>query len=269
MIKIKYPINYIISAYGGKRREEGLFCERHLSHLQTLKFNYISQITIGWPPYEPNHDFQKRLDFLKSVKKINNAVVRVMEMPLNLGCNPLWQYRKIIQSFPNFYYYIFMEDDYIPLQDNFDQKMLDIFKSKDNCGFLFPFINKHGPGIGDLGIVGNGIASRNSIIPLVEHGGFDSCWRNLRSVLFSLGFDIFDMTPHYSVPFWGKDLQNGKGYMHERFPTGGNPLLAPIQILDNNTIMHPEEYLKKLGKFNSSWAKDYLLRIKNKETFKF
>lgn len=131
--------NYILAAWSGKRAEieqNGGYLQKHIHYLNNVKHN-LSQVTIGHP-YNPNEN-QEYTKFIKELKKLDNGTpVTYLDQP-NIG----WSYGHWSRSFEkyrdDFQYYIFIEDDYVPTIDNFDDILIEMYeeaKEKDNCGYL-------------------------------------------------------------------------------------------------------------------------------------
>jgi len=132
-------INYVIATYNGKCRrthqsplpENVLQC--HLNKILTLK-NNLSQITIM--KAKSINFYKNYYDIDKIIKEINIPVV-IIECE-NFGYS-LGQWLKAYEIYKNkFDYYLFIEDDYCPGMNNFDEILINCYREKftDNIGLL-------------------------------------------------------------------------------------------------------------------------------------
>lgn len=129
-------INYVIATWGQERK--GLvksypYLAKHIDQLNKVRHSF-SQVTIGRPrcPNElPN--YTSCIDNLKSLK--DGTPIVVHEMP-NEGMS-YGQYSRIFDLYRDqFTHYLFMEDDYVPVEDDFDTILADMFDEKEKCGYL-------------------------------------------------------------------------------------------------------------------------------------
>lgn len=132
-------INYVIATYDGKCNRKHNYplpedvLKTHLNHIINLKHN-ISQITIMKPP--KTSYYKTYYDIENIIKKANIPIV-ILDCD-NFGYSG-GQFLKSYEKTKNqFDYYFFMEDDYVPLENNFDNTLIDIYKKKfqNNIGIL-------------------------------------------------------------------------------------------------------------------------------------
>ncbi len=134
-----YKINYVIATYNSKGKrchknplpEDILKC--HIEKIMELNQN-ISQITI----MKANSDnyYKNYYDLDKIIKKINIPII-VIDCE-NYGYSA-GQWLKAYELFTNkFDFYIFIEDDYCPGMNNFDDLLIECYKYKfpKNLGLL-------------------------------------------------------------------------------------------------------------------------------------
>lgn len=124
-IQLTNKINYVIASWSGDRTVyRNDYLHKHLQHLSKLDHN-LSQITIG-------HPFNKKeskgyLEECLSIKQSCTVVVMDQE---NIGIS-YGQYARAYNKFrTEFDWYIFIEDDYFPVIDNFDNELIDMYKEK-------------------------------------------------------------------------------------------------------------------------------------------
>lgn len=134
-------VNYIIAAWSGPRRDggSGLAClKKQLNQLSVLKHS-IAQVTIVVPdnPGEPS-DFrgyvENRVALVEETGGIPVTVLRRPNIGLSYGS---WSYA-YEETRMLFDYYIFMEDDYYFVEDNFDEKLIRMasWSNAYVCGFV-------------------------------------------------------------------------------------------------------------------------------------
>ena len=129
-------VNYVIATYGGKylRREQtdkGITestLKRHLQKLIVLlpSTKYIKQITIG-KPIVKEEVYKKYYDVQDEVNKIEELGVKVMFLrtPNKETGLSYSQWRETHKKYPDFDFYMVMEDDWIPNCSAFDSLLLD------------------------------------------------------------------------------------------------------------------------------------------------
>lgn len=132
-------INYVLASWGGNRaahypavtsRKEN-YLKFHLQKLKELKHN-LSQITICKPHCEEKNNYYSCLSDISE-----NTVI--ME-----GKNECLSYGQFCKSFDKhreqFQYYIFIEDDYVPCLNNFDEKLVEMYaelRKKDEINSIY------------------------------------------------------------------------------------------------------------------------------------
>src|SRR6266481_6754330 len=125
-------INLVVACWGGPRRTPDQDYEEDRAHYLKLQdeslnklVHNLSQITFVSTGGEP--DYVKYLDTLRKKYKVMDR----SNVGMSYGSfNTAWQADR------TFDYYIFIEDDFVFLKDNFDKAMVDIFASIPGCGYL-------------------------------------------------------------------------------------------------------------------------------------
>ena len=163
---MKTSILYAIASWSGSRsgvKFDDTHLESHIEQLKKLNCN-LTQISIGNPENISKRD--EFTEYLDSLTDVNGTPVVVHDLP-NIG-RSYGQWARIYEKYrQQFDYYIFVEDDYQPVLDNFDSVLIDIYE-KQKCGFLCGLILDE---TGRYGIrcqqehagVTNGIASSESL----------------------------------------------------------------------------------------------------------
>jgi len=175
--------NYIIATWNGVRVKpvDQLYYEdvlkNHLQILLNTKHN-LSQITI-MRPYNDLENGYYTIDGYGDVKII--------------GCKNEYQsygqWLKAVEIYlDNFDYFIFIEDDYVPNVDNFDTKLIDIYKEGS---YLCSTVS--GSGDNAHCAISNGIISNNTIRNLITKIKYNQWLDNFSSKNLEL---VFNGTNH-------------------------------------------------------------------------
>lgn len=209
-------INYVLATWSGQRRpghtKNGNLTYQHFQYLERTQ-HQLSQITVGWPnnPKEPTA-YSQWMQQLNG-KQYNGASV-VVEAMKNEGYS-YSQYSKIYAKHSDFDYFIFTEDDYLPVIDNFDVELVRMFeeeRTKNNCGYLCGLVEKVGFRRGrkdgpyhaaiSWGITSSEVLKRIGEIPFDKKG-------HHQQVVFSCGFTnagytLQDVLKEYCCPYYRK-----------------------------------------------------------------
>ena len=252
-------VNYMIATWSGNRflRSAINHClKSHLHHLNQVKHN-LSQITIGYPHNPDDSDEYK--DFMFSLKSLEDGTPIVVMPMINEGLS-YGQWSRIFDHYRDqFSHYILIEDDYVPVQDNFDGIMADILYNSGKdfiCGMC---ANKgdnfgHGSCKEPHSAISNGIATCETLEGVYgETGFYDPNARDAKhQISFSNrfinnGFKIGDYIHRYRCLYWPhRDLfrmyWDGK---HEE------DLIVPLQFLEQGKEWPFEKYLRKNGVMQS------------------
>lgn len=226
-------INYVVATYSGvikSRDEKEQYALQvnlnNLHHILKENKTCISQVTVVCPTPRgdayPNYYQQKKWE-----KRIPNIVFLPYE-----GRNDHHSYDQWLQGylkFPDFDYYIFIEDDYCVNTDipNFDTKLVEIYKESfpDNIGYLCSKadVNEHR----FHAIVSNGMISRESLekfdkktmlqelYSTTTYESYPYPQLKFSFMFLNKGIPLKDYRKYYSVPFWDsyskQTLEYGNG----------------------------------------------------------
>ena len=131
---MKPSVLYAMASWSGSRSDvkfDDTYVESHIQQLKKIS-NNLTQISIGNPENQSKREEFE--EYIKSLSNVNEVPVVVHDIP-NIG-RSYGQWSRIYEKYRNqFDYYIFIEDDYQPVLDNFDSVLIDMYESK-NCGFL-------------------------------------------------------------------------------------------------------------------------------------
>lgn len=159
-------INYVMAAWSGGRHHTnhvGGYIDDHMEFLHQFD-HHLDQITIAHP-FNDRETEAYHLSLKLAVKNSSIPVV-ILEQP-NIG-RSYGHWSRTFKEYNNFNYYIFIEDDYVPWIDNFDDILIEMYEKKkesENCGFLCGLFAK-GSEYGFLeckphAAIANGISSKD------------------------------------------------------------------------------------------------------------
>jgi len=226
-------INYIIACWSGKRRDcivnkhPAYYLQKHIEMLSKFKHN-ISQITVVIP-HNPKEPLEYR-NYINHIKK--RSIIKVIERE-NFG-QSYGSYSAAFHKYRDFNYYIFIEDDWVFVQDNFDKKLIDFFNDA-NCGYLCGLTGMYRKD--KVASISNGITTSKILnliwdkFKCIPHGNTNKNPYSVSSqVQFSRAFttvkkDICDITREYAVPF------NAFGKLKIFNNKKDNFLMVPTQFL--------------------------------------
>jgi hypothetical protein len=132
--------NYMIGTWSGKRLRDIFdqygdvnYLKHHINQLNNISHG-LTQVTIGYPS-NPDES-ASYTEYITNLTQLNDGTPIVV-MPMENDGLSYGQWSRIFEKYQNdFDYFIFNEDDYSPVTDNFDQIMLTKFNELEDCGFL-------------------------------------------------------------------------------------------------------------------------------------
>jgi len=224
-------VAYLLAAYPGPRLsgdpqdyagDYALYIRYHLAKLEKLEHNCDIILGIN----EPSNCPPGLDEFLKGLQ------VECFLKPNTGASYGIWN--ESFRRYPDYDYYILMEDDYVPVQDNFDKTLVDIAEST-TAPYVCTMVG-WGCGGGALphAAISNGIVNGDVVRDVMSKGGFptsphrvDSFGNSCGQVTFSQRFlpygNFEDFVDRYKAPYW--DINNIKMY----YDHNKEVLLAPQQ----------------------------------------
>ena len=175
-------IAYIIAAYGGNRingnigpyrSDRAVYVRDHLKQLETVKHNIDTIILVVNSPtvgQEEEAGFKRYIQTLPSTVGNSNLI---LERRKNIGVS-YGAYNHAFKKYhADFDYFILMEDDWLPMEDNFDTTLVKILNDRPETAYLCGYLG-WGFGGGDDPHAGisNGIISSSIVRKVLEKGGF-------------------------------------------------------------------------------------------------
>jgi len=232
-------INYVIPCWGGRRnsghdedyaKDRGFYVKAQLQQLTKLKHN-LRQITFVSPknPPEGKQLYETLKTFPASIRDTKIEVI--LDHPY-----PGWSYASFAYVYEKyrteFEYYIFCEDDYVPVLDNFDEVLVRMMNNQTDYLCSMRAIGHEGKAIASIS---NGIMKTKSLEKIranygkILHGN---------QVEFSYGFvdtklKIWDFNDrigsHYKTPYWADSMV----YFND---WASDYLWVPVQMLSALTL---------------------------------
>ena len=227
-------LNYVVSGWTGPRRADPvpslLYLKQHLDVLSKRKFN-ADQITVALSKFDDN--FGEVWLFAQSLNSINGIPVKWL-MRENVGMSFGAFSDAYAADRTNFDYYIFMEDDYVFVKDDFDEILIKLIEEYPKCGFMCQLAGNE--------LITNGIARSGALEALfLAHGQIPS-YHNRRNrytgrgqtrfakSFIEAGFELRDFSDRFKTPFsiyWDNSIK-------EYSPDQAEYLIKPVQMLVGN-----------------------------------
>jgi hypothetical protein len=248
-------INLVIACWGGSRRTPDTKYESDRSHYLKHQVDSLSRFrhSLTEVTFVSNGgDSQAYFDYLDIIRK----KYKVIDRP-NIGMSygmfdAAWQVDRTYD------YYIFLEDDFVFVRNDFDIEMVKYFESLDNCGYLCQLA--WGRAVPHPAIF-NGIASREclnrlDILPGGQeysenrtqyYGKVESAGqRAWGSRVQQIGLKVLDMGRKFRAPFIEAD-----GSMICWHPTARHYIIAPVQMY--NSILDNPDYIEEYLVTDQDW----------------
>lgn len=244
-------VNYVIGTWSGKRLVgyRDTYLLRHLKHLNKIKHS-LAQISVGYP-YNPSEK-KWYANFIKSLKSLSDGTPIVVHPMPNKGLS-YGQWSNVFGVYRDqFTHYIFIEDDYVPQKDFFDEILVSMFESlqSKNCGYLCGLVfTKEGRFGGlkeDHAGISNGVSSA---AVLNKVWGKYGCLPHLKThlkagreeeqVIFSKAFLNVGFTLHDYLPKFRSLYESHKPDRYTLYWDGihGEDLICPVSYVDKLTNM--------------------------------
>ena len=147
-----------------------------------------------------------------------------------------WSY--VFKKYKELYdYYIFNEDDYVLVQDNFDEYLVNKFNKLPNCGYLCGLVRETAfhKEIRHAGM-SSGVSSFNVLKKLFDkhdelphskkqdyRDNEDNGQTTQTGEIINLGYDIYDIREEYRMMFWN-------GQINKHFFWNDDDLFLPAKL---------------------------------------
>lgn len=203
------------------------YLHKQITCLERYKHN-LSQVTLAMAYNSDNMDCQSHWSFMQEAERLDGTLVQGAKI------RTLWREANDGQSYASwsqvvriykdsFDYYLFIEDDYVPVVDNFDRIMEEEYERK-TCDYLCTYKNNNV--FVSNGIIGpRGLRNHNWQINYRSNDD----WNHMQTFLYSMTTDMPD-PPWQCAPYYG-DHKKFSGIF---FFGKGKYLFAPTQMVNSS-----------------------------------
>lgn len=165
-------INYVVACWAGPRRfmhpayaaDRTIFLKLHLRQLGQLRHD-LALVTVVVNEF-PDPAFDAYADTLDG-QKVRETPIRVLRRP-NTGMSYGAWADVFLRDRETFSHYLWIEDDYVVVQDHFDTKMLEMMRSS-SCDYLCGFAADLG--LGKHAAISNGLVSSKVLSRVYKERG--------------------------------------------------------------------------------------------------
>lgn len=259
-------VNLVIACWGGRRRTPDKQYEDDRAHYLKLQIDSLSRFSHPWTDItfvstggEPQY-----LEYLDEIRK----TYKIIDRP-NVGMS----YGSFDAAWKNngtYDYYIFLEDDFLFVCDNFDIEMVRCFREFSDCGYLCQLawgIRVPYPA------VMNGMASSDCLSRLVDLPGAVAYDDN--NMLYygkvettgqkawgdrvqAAGLKVYDMGSRFRAPFIEADGSHICWH-----PRAARYIISPAQVY--HQIIENPDYVEQYSMTDEDWDrfKSYYLLMRN------
>lgn len=261
-------VNLVVACWGGPRRtpdaqyeaDRAYYLKQQMDSLSRFKHS-LSQITF----VSTGGDTDNYYRYLERVVGKDFEVIQRPNYGMSYGSfDAAWQADR------SFDYYIFLEDDFVFVRDNFDTEMVKYFQALPDCGYLCQLswgkISPH-PAIF------NGMASREclsklDVLPGAMAVGSDTIsfygavetagQRGWGIKVQEIGLKVYDMGRKFRAPFVEAD-----GSMICWHPEAPYYIITPTQMYQN--VLENPAYIEQYLLTDADWNnfKTYYLFLRN------
>lgn len=237
-------VNYMIATYEAKTSNPSRIQNQKLLPDDTLHFHMLSlkeliktlvlpltQITIIKPKCTvEKYENYYRFDEWNEMFKNENVKIEILEFEYS----NLFSYGQWIgcyEKYPNFDYYILMEDDYVFVKHDFVNILIDLFKQKipNGCGYMSMWCPTDFYNYPKHAAISNGIIDNKAMskfnLELFKKNTHDNSQVYFSVYLTNNGVTLCDFMEEYKALFWETFLRN---FSNDNVT---ETLIVPIQYL--------------------------------------
>lgn len=257
---------YIINFYLGDRRktidefkgDRLFFLRKQIEYLYKVK-NSLSKVIFNFNIR--NED----LSYVSEIFKITPKYIQGTEIEINFRENFGMSYAAWAEMFEkhkdSYEYFIFNEDDYFFVEDNWDSYLKNKFKSLENCGYFCMVVRepnewcdfkKHGghpAGISSSKVL-NEVYNKLGSLPHSNKNNYSDVEKiqiSFTNEIVNLGYEIYDVRNEFRIEF---ALTESPYDIWRLFWWNEKYILKPAIILDNKPHSYWESYDDEFKTFN-------------------
>lgn len=245
-------VNYVIPCWDGDRHQgmdryfeadRSLYIRVQIHQLSSLQHN-LDQITFVRCANSPG-----KSEFIKVLQDLPTKIGTANVVTINTDIDG-WSYGAFAEAYERyrttFDYYIFCEDDYVVVMDNFDEFLINFLESYPKCGYACSFEHKE-DGV-SFGTVSNGIirsialednrAYHNGLVSHFSQTDFGhGFWR--------VNWPLCSLCPKIRSPYWAghNKREPWRGLVVRHCNGGEVSLWEPVQL-----VLQKKASLFNLGK---------------------
>jgi len=257
---------YVINFFLGDRRfdihtyqtDKLCYLKYQIETLQKYKHS-LSKIVFNFN-VEPDH-YNRLNDAINIIpKRIQNTDVEI-NIRKNYGLS-YGAFSDIFKKYmDNYDYYIFNEDDYVIVQDNFDEYMVNKFDSLPNCGYLCGLVRETSKFHQKHAGMSSGISSYEVLKKIYDLYGElphakttdysnNECYSQVEqsNAMVKLGYEIYDIREEYRLQMKSAEKIDGHNLVHRYFMWHDTDLFLSTNLYLNEFSIWmdriDEEYLR-------------------------
>jgi len=270
----KRRICYVINFYLGDRRfdidtyniDKLCYLKTQIETLSKYKHS-LTKIIFNFN-IEPSH-YDRLNDAISLIPKmIQNTPVEI-HIRKNIGIS-YGAFSDIFKKYQDLYdYYIFNEDDYVIVQDNFDDYLVNKFNSLPNCGYLCGLVRETSDIHAKHAGMSSGISSYTALkkvldtygeLPHAKTGDYGRneviSQVNQSNAFIQVGYEIYDIREDYRVQMKSAEKIDGHNVVHRYFMWHDKDLFLSTNIYLNEFYIWIDkigtEYLRMESDINST-----------------
>lgn len=234
-------IAYVIASWGGARRGQPAprdWLHTHLKLLARRRASWISDVIVVAPEGENLHK-----GYLRTLRELESRGIRLLRRENNgLSYGSFSDAYGAFREELDVDYWIFVEDDWTFLKDDFDQELVEMLELLE-AGYLCGLVDRIGRHNVLHAAISNGIAASEVLERVWEHNGGRFPYTDTRGrkayygqggqvkfsyAFVSAGYSIADVTQFgYRAPFW--QVRRVEIFDPER----DEAFMAPVQMFEN------------------------------------
>lgn len=232
-------VNYVIPCWDGDRHQgmdryfeadRSLYIRVQIHQLSSLQHS-LDQITFVRCANSPGKpEFIRELDNLP----LKIGATNVVTMNTNINGWSYGAFAEVYEQYRTvFDYYVFCEDDYTVVMDNFDEFLVNFLESNSKCGYACSF--EHKEDNVSFGAISNGIIRSTALeTNRTHHGGLIAHYNQVDfgHGFWRVGWPLCSLCPKVRSPYWAghNKREPWQGLIVNHCNEGEISLWEPVQL---------------------------------------